>query len=269
MTAPSQSSTASPTDLNTNGNGHLSTDALAGMFAQLPPARQERIKNHVVSEAKAEFEQDPTEENTDPWAITPRDGGEMCTDGGNAERLHRYIGNQLRYVPQAGWYVYSGKFWMQDDNTAQVMAWKCAKLIYQEAANIVAEGDGEKDLELKKRKKELARHAYKTDQAKGIRDMLFSASSLEGITARMGDLDADPWLLNVLNGTLDLRIGKIRPHNPADLCTQLVPVEYHPDAPADIWIQFLQDIFGPKEGVDTDGLVDFMRRAVGYCLTGR
>jgi D5 N terminal like len=37
-------------------------------------------------------------------------------------------------------------------------------------------------------------------------------------------LDADPWLLNVENGTVDLRTGRRRNHDPRDLLTKLAPV---------------------------------------------
>ena len=44
-----------------------------------------------------------------------------------------------------------------------------------------------------------------------------------------GDFDRDGWLLNCLNGTLDLRSGELRPHDPADLISKLAPVAYDPD----------------------------------------
>ena len=34
-------------------------------------------------------------------------------------------------------------------------------------------------------------------------------------------LDADPWLLNCPNGTIDLRICELRPHRREDFCTKI------------------------------------------------
>jgi putative DNA primase/helicase len=48
-------------------------------------------------------------------------------------------------------------------------------------------------------------------------------------------LDSDPWLLNVANGTIDLRTGALRAHNPEDLCTMQAPVMYDPKAVAPLW----------------------------------
>jgi putative DNA primase/helicase len=36
------------------------------------------------------------------------------------------------------------------------------------------------------------------------------------------DFDRSPWLLNTLNGTLDLHGGELRPHDPADMLTKLL-----------------------------------------------
>ena len=47
-----------------------------------------------------------------------------------------------------------------------------------------------------------------------IHAMLDLARSAPGIPVLAEDLDADPWLLNVANGTVDLRTGDLRPHDP-------------------------------------------------------
>src|SRR5205823_4024963 len=76
-------------------------------------------------------------------------------------------------------------------------------------------------------------------------------------------LDADPWLLNLANGTLDLHIGQLRPHDRADLITKLAPVTYDAGAEAPTWLAFLDRILaGDRE------LIDFLQRAIGYSLTG-
>ena len=44
------------------------------------------------------------------------------------------------------------------------------------------------------------------------------------------ELDSDPYVMNVLNGTIDLRTGKLRPHSAEDYLTKLVPIEFHMSA---------------------------------------
>lgn len=76
-------------------------------------------------------------------------------------------------------------------------------------------------------------------------------------------LNADPWLFNVQNGTIDLRTGKLRPHNPADLITFISPVAYDPAATCPTWTRFLSEVFaGDLE------MVAFIQRGVGWSLTG-
>ena len=77
------------------------------------------------------------------------------------------------------------------------------------------------------------------------------------------ELDRDPWVLNVGNGTLDLRTGKLRTHDRADLLTRLVPVPYYAVATCPIWLAFLDRIMAGNEQ-----LISFLQRAIGYTLTG-
>jgi putative DNA primase/helicase len=82
------------------------------------------------------------------------------------------------------------------------------------------------------------------------------------------DLDRNPFLLNVLNGTIDLRTGELRPHNPADLISKLAPIEYDPNGTCPRFLQFLDEVFIHEEGKTNADLVAYMRRFVGYVLTG-
>ena len=75
--------------------------------------------------------------------------------------------------------------------------------------------------------------------------------------------DQPPWLLNVLNGTVDLHTGILHEHRREDLLTKLAPVVYDPDATCPRWEAFLMRIMG-----DNVELVAFLQRAAGYALTG-
>lgn len=77
------------------------------------------------------------------------------------------------------------------------------------------------------------------------------------------DFDGDPWLLNVRNGTIDLRTGKLLPHNPENLLTKVVSVDYDPAAQCPLWETFLDRIMAGNAE-----LIEFLQRVVGYCLTG-
>ena len=70
-------------------------------------------------------------------------------------------------------------------------------------------------------------HAFAKASAKAnaLRAALLLAQSETPIAAMADAFDFDPWLLNVLNGTIDLRTGELRPHQRDDMITMLAPEE--------------------------------------------
>lgn len=78
-----------------------------------------------------------------------------------------------------------------------------------------------------------------------------------------GDFDRDPWLLNCLNRTINLKTGRLQPHNPADMITKLCPVDYDSDAKFNMWDDFLDTATAGDESIK-----QFLQTAIGYSLTG-
>lgn len=76
-------------------------------------------------------------------------------------------------------------------------------------------------------------------------------------------MDTHPWLLNVANGTLDLRTGQLRPADRADLLTKAAPVVYAPTATCPQWEAFLDRILGGDKE-----LIRYVQKAASYSLTG-
>lgn len=98
---------------------------------------------------------------------------------------------------------------------------------------------------------------------KGVQNMIALARSEPGIAIVPSDLDKNPFLLGVANGTLDLKTGELRTPRREDYITKLSPVAYDANAPCDLWQQFLTKILD-----NDDELVGFIKRLCGYCLTG-
>lgn len=88
------------------------------------------------------------------------------------------------------------------------------------------------------------------------------ARSDPGILTSPDKLDAAPWLLNLDNGTLDLRTMELRPHDPADLLTKISPTAYDPAAECPLFRATLKK-FLPDPEVRTFLLLHF-----GSSLTG-
>lgn len=178
------------------------------------------------------------------------------TDYGNAERMVFLFGDTIRYSPERKtWLIWTGKHWEWDMGNVRIteLAKKTARNIYREASD---EPDEEK-------RKALVKHAIATERQERIDAMIKSSKSEGGIAVKLADLDSNYWLLNVNNGTVDLRTGELRQHNRADYCTEILTLDYNPDATSSEWDYFLRRIFN-----DNIELIAYIQRALGYSITG-
>lgn len=174
------------------------------------------------------------------------------TDLGNARRLVARHGRELLYCDAWGkWLVWDGQRWTVDP-TLEV-----ERRAVETVTHIYAEARNAQDSE---RRKELARWAIRSEAAPRIQAMIRLARSQRPATA--DGFDQDRWLLNVANGTLDLRIPELRPHDPADRITRLAPVTFDPQAQCPLWEAFLERILDGNAN-----LIQFLQCAAGYALT--
>jgi putative DNA primase/helicase len=93
--------------------------------------------------------------------------------------------------------------------------------------------------------------------------VLAIAASLEAFAATVDDIDADLYLFNCADATLDLRTMETHPHTPADRITKVANAAYDPDALGPEWDKFLQRVL-PNENVR-----GFLQRYLGTALCGR
>lgn len=176
------------------------------------------------------------------------------TDSGNAERFAREHGKDVRHcrAPKQ-WLVYDGARFARDD-TGEVE--RRAKVTIRALYRLAA------DIEKKDVREATATWARKSEAAPRRDAMLHLARAERAIAVRADQLDADPYLLNAENGTIDLRSGRLRQHSRADLITKLAPVEFDPTARCPTWEAFLERVLPDK------GTRDFLQRWTGYALTG-
>ena len=182
-------------------------------------------------------------------------GHEHPTDAGNARRLVQLFGEDIRYCHTLKkWLNWEGQRWVPDeDGKIMRLSKKTTDAIFAEA--ITAEDDG--------KRRAIVKHALQSENASRLQATIILASSENGIPIALGELDSDPMLMGVSNGVIDLRTGNLRDSRRDDYITKQTLVRYNPTAACPRWLSFLDQIMCGKQG-----LVDFLQRAIGYCMTG-
>lgn len=207
------------------------------------------------------------------------------TDMGNGQRLAERHGDKLRHIHQWGYLVWDERRWECDETGAVMRLAKETTLsIFDEAQPFIdlirAAADDlkkaaafsdeeaiEKAEEMNEaaaeKKEQIQKWALACQALKRLEAMIELAASEPGIAARHTEFDAHPYLLNCQNGTLDLCTGELRPHDPADSLTRITSASFDQTATCPTWLSFLDCVFDH----DTE-LIEFIRRAIGYTLTG-
>ncbi len=169
-----------------------------------------------------------------------------------AERLADRHQHRLRHVHGVGWHVWDGARWARDPNGEAVRA----------AVQEVKAAYGELEHLDRTAERDLLQDIHKCESANGIDGLLRLAGSLLPLAVGVEQLDADPFLFNTRNGTVDLRTGELRPHDPADLLTKVAGCGYDPDARSETFDRFL-------EVIQPDPVVRaFLARLFGHALLG-
>jgi putative DNA primase/helicase len=178
------------------------------------------------------------------------------TETSNAERLVAKCGTDLRYCSDRKvWCVWDGSIWTVNDIGGVMRRMQeVSREIYLE---IAIEPDGSL-------RKELGKWAKESESRRTQENSVAIARYLDGIEIRnFSDVfDTHPLLLNVKNGAINLRTGELHSHRRADFLTKMVPIEYDPKAACPKFSRFL------NETLPGDGLVGYLSRFAGYCLTG-
>ena len=167
------------------------------------------------------------------------------SDEALALRFAKVHANDLRYVAAWGrWLSWDGASW-QIDNTLH--AYDFVREVCRTAA---AQCDK-------------PRIALVLASAKTVAAVERLAKADRRLAATVDQWDTDPWLLNTPGGVIDLRIGKMCPHNPRDYMTKTTAVAPDRNCATPTWNAFLDRVTGG----DAE-LIAFLKRLAGYALTG-
>ena len=176
------------------------------------------------------------------------------TDLGNAQRFLIVWGPYVRYIIESKiWIYWNGRVWerLEGDGRIKQLAHKTARSISEGLAQI--DNDEER--------KAVRKWGGVSEGAGRVDAMVITARPYLEIPA--GALDTHNDLLCVNNGIVNLKTGRLEPHNPNYYITKILPIDYTPGAPAPHWERFLHTVF---EG-NTE-LIQWIKRVMGYTLTG-
>ncbi|MDP1572744.1 MAG: phage/plasmid primase, P4 family [Pseudomonadota bacterium] len=189
---------------------------------------------------------------------------------GNSARLVDRHGDDIRYVADLGrWLVWTGERWEYDRKDAKLLrlaadamsalgdeaAVKFQAAITAESKEARAEAEGAAKRVLNWRDRSMSLKALKATIALAASEPLVQIQSAQ--------LDADPMLLGVTNGVVDLATGELLPPSREHLITRSAGTHYDPAAQATRWEQFVTEICN-----EDAAMAGYLQRAVGYTLTG-
>jgi len=153
------------------------------------------------------------------------------TDSVLAERVVQDVMvDEFRYVHGIGWLEFEGRRWVE---TGEERVIECVRTYTRELLVEATEsGAGAPRLN------ELAKLQY----AGRIKAVAGLVRGIRDVQANVDDFDADPWLLNVGNGVLDLRTLELAPHDPGFLMRHGTEVHYVEDAAHEDWRTALEAV---------------------------
>lgn len=166
------------------------------------------------------------------------------TELGNAERIAYQYGHVIKYVSDMGWLIWDGKRWKIDNK----------KEIERITAKVLRSLYKSEDEAETKWARMCERRNIRMNSIKDLMPL---------VPAEREEFDTHKYLFNVSNGIVDLKTGKLQPHDRNLKITKIANVEFVENAECPEWLHFLESIFqGDKE------LIEYMQRLIGYSLTG-
>lgn len=178
-------------------------------------------------------------------------------DWGNAERLAAFAKDLAIYDPrQRVFYVWDDFRWRVDHGEHKV-----SRLAVESARKLLDDALASPDLAEQKKLLDWGRTSLNENRIKGAVELTKNFETMHVEAAR---LDSDPFLLGVMNGTVDLRTGKmLKEPRREDLITKVAGCEFDPEAVCPSWRRFLDEI------MDGDAeMIAYLQELVGYTLSG-
>jgi putative DNA primase/helicase len=171
-------------------------------------------------------------------------------------RLVKEHGRDIRYnAAWKKWIVWNGMYWKMDEGGVLIheKGLEMVRNIYDE---LLKTADYRERIDIEKA-------AMMSESVRRRKAFVEAATWIKELNIRSDELDPNPWLLNVKNGTVDVLTGEFREHRQEDIITKIANVVYDPKADCSMWKQFVREIMDYK----TD-IIKFVQIAAGWALSG-
>jgi hypothetical protein len=190
----------------------------------------------------------------------PGDGGPAFTDGALVEAVaNERLRGAYVWAKGLGWLCWDKKRWKAFTDKQvreQIRKWAIQKYkdTQQRAAEALSTGATEAVYPLEQTARSW-RSVCSKHRLTGITDLAIGVLGCDA-----ADFDQQPDLLNCPNGVVDLRTGKLRPHDPDLLFTKVAGIDYDPEATH-------SDLDKALEALPPD-VAEYMQVRFGQAVTG-
>ena len=191
-----------------------------------------------------------------PEAYQSDNTGYSWDESGMAELFSECYENDTRYCPETKtWYTYDNGYWKKDVGSllvaekikefTRLMTLYCGEILDEE------------------KRKEYYKFISKMGDRRFRDRLMKDATGVKPIPVAM--FDANPNLINCINGTYDLETMSFREHDWRDFLTMRANLEYttKEDVRCERWERFIDEVTsGDKDKAD------YIQRALGYSMLG-
>jgi putative DNA primase/helicase len=207
------------------------------------------------------------------------------TDAGNVALLFNLTASEIRFIYELKiWIVWHNGRWHYDKPNALIyLRLLLVSAHYYGIANKFlsqAESNNLEESEVKKivsAAKAISKWAEQCRNKNLLDSMLSLAQRDPRFLISVNLIDADPWLLGVQNGVVNLKIGTLSQDSKQHFVLKRCPVNFNPNAKSLRWDGFIKEITSSPDGIKngkvnpkpSPELAKYLQKALGYSITGR
>lgn len=173
----------------------------------------------------------------------------LANDNGNAEFFLHLYENYIRYNPDSGsWFIFNSKYWQEDAERKILIYAENSMRVYHLLATSMDD-------------KKLIRHGVNSGNYSALKNLC--ALAAPKCSCCTNDFNQKKHLLNVKNGTINLKTKELYKHDYRDMITYIIDVKYDEDTDMSFIKNFISDIS------DKDSeLASYIQIMYGYAITG-